>query len=89
MGGWFLATAFSNFLAGLIASLTGVGHGDEGGAGALPPPQDTVGIYGSVFGIIGVLACISGLVLFALAYWLTKWMHREAETNGDAPASSH
>ena len=29
MGMWFLATAFSQFLAAIIAQFTGVGHGDE------------------------------------------------------------
>jgi POT family proton-dependent oligopeptide transporter len=84
MGGWFLATAFSNYLAGLIAALTGVGHGEEGN-GALPPPQETVGVYGDVFGKIGIAACLSAVLVLILSPLLTKWMHRELEGK-DAPA---
>lgn len=87
MGGWFLATAFSNYLAGLIATLTGVGHGEEG-SGALPPPQETVGVYGGVFGQIGAAACVAGVVLLILSPLLTKWMHRELEGK-EIPASGH
>jgi proton-dependent oligopeptide transporter, POT family len=79
MGGWFLATAFSNYLAGLIAALTGVGHEGGEAAGTLPPPQETVSIYGTVFGQIGIAACVSAVIVLALSPLLTKWMHREAE----------
>jgi POT family proton-dependent oligopeptide transporter len=86
MGGWFLATAFSNYLAGLIATLTGVGHGEEG-AKVLPPPQETVDIYASVFGKIGIAACVSAVIVLALSPLLTKWMHREQEEG--SPAGGH
>jgi proton-dependent oligopeptide transporter, POT family len=77
MGAWFLATAFSNFLAGLIAQLTGVGgEGDE--AQVIPPPSDTVHLYGDVFGQIALIGVVSALVCFALSPWLVKWMHPEA-----------
>lgn len=88
MGGWFLATAFSNYLAGLIAALTGIAHGEEGPA-VLPPPQETVGVYGGVFGQIGVYACIAAVVLLALAPLLTKWMHREADDSGAGSGGGH
>lgn len=84
MGGWFLATAFSNYLAGMIARLTGVSHGGDGN-GVLPPPQETVNVYGEVFGKIGIAACISALVVLILSPLLTKWMHREVDTNEPAP----
>jgi POT family proton-dependent oligopeptide transporter len=88
MGGWFLATAFSNFLAGLIAQLTGVGHGEET-SGAFPPPQDTVDVYGKVFGQIGVAACISAVVLLVISPLLVKWMHREADTTDTKGGGGH
>lgn len=76
MGAWFLATAFSNDLAGFIAQLTSVGH--EGGAEKdIPLPKDTVHVYGEVFLWVGVAACISALVVFLLSGILTKWMHNE------------
>ncbi len=80
MGGWFLATAFSNLLAAIIAQFTGVGHGDEGGGG-IPAPVETVGIYGGVFGIIALWAGGATVLLLLLAPLLTKWMHREADTD--------
>lgn len=74
MGAWFLATAFSSFLSSVIALFTGVG--DHGGAeGTIPPPIDTVHVYGSVFGTIGIAAAISAVVLFALSPLLVKWMN--------------
>ncbi len=78
MGAWFLATAFSNYLSALIAMFTGVGHGDEGG-GALPPPAETVHVYGEVFGIIAATAAVSAVVVFALSPLLSKMMHMDEE----------
>lgn len=74
MGAWFLATAFSNYLAGMIARLTGVSHGG-GEEKVLPIPLETVNVYGDVFGSIAIAAIISGVVLFALSPILKNWMH--------------
>ncbi len=80
MGAWFLATAFSNFLAGLIAQLTGVG--EEGAATqVIPPPSATVHLYGDVFGQIALIAIGSAVVCFALSPLLGKWMHASVEHN--------
>jgi POT family proton-dependent oligopeptide transporter len=76
MGAWFLATAFSNFLAGLIAQLTGV-HGEAGEAQVIPPPSGTVHLYGDVFGQIGVVAIGSALICLALSPLLRRWMHSD------------
>jgi POT family proton-dependent oligopeptide transporter len=76
MGGWFMATAFSQYLAGLIAQLTGVSA--EAGGAQLPPPTETVAIYGGVFGGIAVSALVCAAVCFALAPLLARWMHVEA-----------
>jgi proton-dependent oligopeptide transporter, POT family len=75
MGAWFMATAFSQYLAGLIAQLTGV-RAAEGGT-QLPPPSETVALYGSVFGGIAATALVSALACFALAPLLARWMHPE------------
>ena len=82
MGAWFLATAFSNYLSAIIAQFTGVGHGG-GDADVLPPPIETVGVYGEVFGIIAVTAGVSGVIMLALSPFLTKWMH-EGEADPEA-----
>ena len=80
MGAWFLATAFSNFVASLIAGLTGVSEGGE--EGVVPPPQDTVAVYGDVFGKIGITAIVAALICFALVPLLKQWMHNGAENDG-------
>jgi proton-dependent oligopeptide transporter, POT family len=72
MGTWFLATAFSQYLAGIISQFTGV---SEGGT-ALPLPRETVGVYGGVFGKIAVFAFVSALACFALAPTLKRWEHQ-------------
>jgi len=71
MGTWFLATAFSQYLAAIISQFTGV---SEGGA-ALPLPRETVAVYGSVFGKIAAVAALSALVCFAMAPTLRRWEH--------------
>jgi POT family proton-dependent oligopeptide transporter len=85
MGGWFLATAFSEYLSGLIAQLTGVGHG-AGDEKVIPPPLQTVDVYGDVFGRIGIAAVVAALVLFALTPLLKKWMHAEVPMTGEEQA---
>lgn len=76
MGAWFLATAFSNYLSAIIAMFTGVSHG-SGGSDVLPPPTETVHVYGEVFGIIGITAGVSALVVFALSPVLSRMMHMD------------
>jgi POT family proton-dependent oligopeptide transporter len=83
MGAWFLATAFSQYLASIISQFTGVGG--EGGAGgnAIPIPAETVHVYGDVFGNIAIAAIIAAGVCFALSPLLRKWMHE----GGPAPSA--
>ena len=83
MGVWFLATAFSQYLAGIIALFTGVSQGGEGG-GTIPPPIQTVNVYGDVFGKIAIAALVSAVLCFILAPLLNKWMHPEAEAKAGA-----
>jgi POT family proton-dependent oligopeptide transporter len=85
MGAWFLATAFSSFLSGIIARFTGV-TGEEGAGNVIPAPVETVNVYGGVFGQIGVVACASAVVCFALAPLLNKWMHAGVEID-EAPVA--
>ena len=84
MGAWFLATAFSQVLGSVIASLTGV-SGEEGEVLVVPPPKETVEIYGEVFYSIGIAAAVAAVVLFGLAPLLKRWMH---EDHVDAPTES-
>ena len=74
MGAWFLATAFSNYLAGIIATFTGLA-GEEGAAQVIPPPNQTISLYADVFGKIALAAIASSVVCFALVPVLKRWMH--------------
>jgi proton-dependent oligopeptide transporter, POT family len=76
MGSWFLATAFSQYLAAIISQFTGVSH-SEGGEKLIPPPIETVNVYGDVFRLIAIAAIASGVICLALAPLLQKWMHQE------------
>ncbi len=76
MGAWFLATAFSSLLAGIIATFTGVGHGG-GDERTIPAPVDTLPVYAGVFGQIGVACMVSAVILLVLSPILVKWMHEE------------
>ncbi|MCL4191982.1 MAG: hypothetical protein KJZ87_09565, partial [Thermoguttaceae bacterium] len=78
MGAWFLATAFSNYLAGMIAKLTGLPH-EAGTEQLIPPPIETLGLYHGVFGNIAITAIVSAIICFALAPRLTRWMHSDVE----------
>ena len=82
MGAWFLATAFSHLVAAGIAKMTGVSEGGEGGV--IPPPIETVGVYGNVFGGIAIAALISAAILLAMSPWLKKMMALD-----DATAAGH
>ena len=75
MGAWFLAAAYSNIVAGYIASLTSVAYGGE--EGTVPPPQDTVGVYGEVFGKVGLTAIAAALICLILTPLLKRWMHQD------------
>jgi POT family proton-dependent oligopeptide transporter len=76
MGMWFLATAFSQFLAAIIAQFTGVQGAET--SKTIPPPIETVHVYGQVFLQIAIAACISSAICLALVPKLKRWMHAEA-----------
>jgi POT family proton-dependent oligopeptide transporter len=86
MGAWFLATAFSNFLAGMIASLTGV-SGEEGAENVIPAPLQTLHVYGDVFGKIALTAIGTAVLCAILSPILRKWMHTEATEDEGSPAA--
>jgi POT family proton-dependent oligopeptide transporter len=87
MGAWFLATAFSETLASIIAQFTGVAHAGGGDESAIPAPIETVNLYGHVFGIVAITAIVASAICFALAPILKRWMHEEVTTPDDAAKS--
>jgi POT family proton-dependent oligopeptide transporter len=84
MGVWFLATAFSNYLAAVIAKLTGVEGGHGGGEpGAIPPPIETLHVYADVFMKIGVGACAGAVLVWILSPFLVRWTHADVVGGDD------
>ncbi len=75
MGTWFLATAFSQYLAAIISQFTGVSHG--GGETTIPIPKESVDVYGDVFFKIAVASSISAFFCFLLVPLMKKWMHED------------
>ena len=73
MGSWFLATAFSQFLAAIIAQYAVV---DDGGS-LIPIPKETVNIYGDVYFGIAICSVAAGVFCLLLSPMLTKWMHQD------------
>lgn len=82
MGIWFLATAFSNYLAAIIAKLTGVEEGHGAVAGAIPPPIETLHVYSDVFMKIGIGAVVGAVLCWILSPMLVRWTHAD-ETGVD------
>ncbi|MFO0682890.1 MAG: peptide MFS transporter [Sandaracinus sp.] len=84
MGAWYLATAFSQFFAGLIAMLTGVSGEESEGPQVIPPPAETLHLYSDVFVKIAIASFAAAVILAILTPFVKKWMH-EGE---NAPSSS-
>ncbi len=75
MGTWYLGIALAQSVAAIIAALTGVsGEGGNGANGVLPPPTETVMVYGNVFGQIAIIAVIIGLAALVLAPLIRRLM---------------
>lgn len=76
MGAWFLATAFSQYLAAIISQFTSVTDAGSD-AGGIPVPARTIQIYGSVFGQVAVAAMVCGGICLLLSPLLHRWMHSD------------
>ncbi|MEI9941799.1 MAG: peptide MFS transporter [Pseudomonadota bacterium] len=74
MGTWFLAYSFAQYVAALIAQLTGV-KTDGSVATTLPKPSETVMVYGTVFGTIGWVALGVGVLLVLVSPAIARRMH--------------
>jgi proton-dependent oligopeptide transporter, POT family len=81
MGAWFLASAFAQMLASIIAQFAGVTEG-SGNELVVPPPRETVMVYGNVFLQVAIIAIISSAICFALAPLLNRWMHEHQDDEG-------
>ncbi len=81
MGAWFLASAFAQMLASIIAQFAGVTEG-SGNELTVPPPSETVHVYGNVFGQVAIIAIISAAICFLMAPLLNRWMHEHQDDEG-------
>lgn len=72
MGGWFLSFAIANYMAGIIASLTGV---EGGGADETIDMGQQLFQYTEIFSTIGFVLVGISLLLMILARPLNKLMH--------------
>jgi dipeptide/tripeptide permease len=83
MGAWFLATAFSQYVAGIISQLAGVDDGAV--AEGFPPPTETLKLSVGVFEQVAWVAIGSGVLCLLLAPLITYWMHENiSEPTDDA-----
>lgn len=85
MGAWFLATAFSQYLAAIISQFTGVEQ-SGGDKKVIPIPLETVHVYGDVFLQIAIAAGVCGVICLLISPVLMKWMHSDMpeDTSGTA-----
>ena len=67
MGAWFLATAFADYLAGVLAAMASVDV--RGGA---PTPAELLNAYGGLFEWLFYVGVGFGLALLAVSPWLRK-----------------
>jgi POT family proton-dependent oligopeptide transporter len=75
MAGWFLSSAFAQYVAGGIAALTAT----ETVGGQVTNPAAALESYASVFGSIGLFAIGLGVVVGLLSFWLKRLGHGRAE----------
>ncbi|MGJ3232800.1 MAG: peptide MFS transporter [Oceanicaulis sp.] len=75
MAGWFLSSAFAQYVAGLIAALTAT----DTVAGQVLDPERALDGYAAVFGSIGWFAVILGVVFGAVSFLLKRLGHGRAE----------
>ena len=73
MGAWFLSISGANYVAGLLAQLTGAEHG--GGDGVTATAEQTLNQYVDVYTQMGLITVGIGLVLVILSKPLNKLMH--------------
>jgi POT family proton-dependent oligopeptide transporter len=88
MGAWFLASAFAQMLASIIAQFAGVTEG-SGKELMVPAPHETVHVYGNVFGQVAIIAIASAAICFLMAPVLNRWMHEEELAEGQAATAGH
>ncbi len=75
MGAWFLSFAGSNYLAGLLATLTGGASHEGGGEAVALTAAESLATYTDVFSSIGFVTAGIGIFLIIISPLLNKMMH--------------
>jgi len=78
MGAWYLATAFSQYLASMIAALTGGGEEGAEAPTSVPIPLESLHLYDAVYLKIAIASFIAAVILGALTPLVKKWTHGES-----------
>lgn len=81
MAGWFLALAFSQYVAGLLAALTAT----DTVAGQVLDPERALAGYAEVFATVGLVGIGLGVVMGLASFWLKRLGHGLAEDQNPAP----
>jgi len=84
MAGWFLSSAFAQYVAGIIATFTAT----DTVAGQVLDPAAALNGYAAVFGSIGLFAIVLGVIFGVLSFWLKGLGHGRAEDQIDAKAEA-
>ena len=74
MAGWFLSSAFAQYVAGIIATFTAT----DTVAGQVLDPAAALNGYAAVFGSIGLFAIVLGVIFGVLSFWLKGLGHGRA-----------
>lgn len=72
MGAWFLSIAGANYVAALLAKLTGASHGSDGAAVS---PAESLAQYVDIYSKMGYITVGVGLLLVVFSKPLNKLMH--------------
>ncbi len=73
MGAWFLSIAGANYVAAILAQLTGAEH--EGGEGVVASASETLTQYVDIYTQMGLITVGIGMVLVIFSKPLNKLMH--------------
>jgi len=84
MAGWFLSSAFAQYVAGVIATFTAT----DTVAGQVLDPEAALNGYATVFGSIGWFAVGLGVVFGALSFFLKRLGHGRAEDQIESNAET-
>jgi POT family proton-dependent oligopeptide transporter len=71
MGIWFLAAAFANYAAGLIAMTASI----DGVPGENVAVEVALPLYGNLFESVAIAAIVSGIIMFAVSPFVRRLMH--------------